>query len=122
MIGHFLPDWVVDEIKSVRGEELTTRCVQGRVLKVHAGHSRVEVQFSEAVGGGAYTATLEAPRGTGDMRGGRTYSITFEQIRTALSRSVAEFFREEGLEMDAVYRFRLRRAVRVYDGTYPSAP
>lgn len=109
--GGGIPGWVSEEIQGAEFGRPSEVRKTGYILEIYEADRRMEVQLYDPVEDGRHIVEMAVPGGVemGGMERGVVYEFVFEQAAAPLSRRVAEYLSsEQGLEMDAIYRFELK--------------
>lgn len=104
-------------MKSARFERLKRLIRPGYVLEIFKAERRIDAQLYDPVEGGRRMITMDVPPKIDIkmLESGMVYEFEFDSFCAPLDGEVIRFLREErDTEMDAIYRFELKR-IRLLD-------
>ena len=112
-----IPDWVTNEIQNAKFEKPKKLKISGYVLEMYQEDNKIYTQLYEPVEDGRQIVTMDLPEKSKilELEKGLVYEFTFEQYKAPLSKKVLEFL-EKGIEMNAIYDFKLKSIKLIDEG------
>ncbi len=120
-----IPDWVKDEIENVKFEKPKKLKISGYVLEIYQKDNKIDTQLYEPVEDGRQIVTMDLSEKIkiSELEKGLVYEFVFEQHKAPLSKKVSEFLeKEKGIEMNAIYDFKLKSIKLIDEGSSSQAP
>jgi len=106
-----IPEWVSNEIQSVKFEKPVSVTKSGYVLEIYEGDKKIDAQLYEPVEDGRHIVTMDLPKKikSVDLKKGSVYEFTFDSLKAPLSKKTVEYLKEKKeIEMNAIYQFELK--------------
>lgn len=119
-----IPQWVTDEIQSVKFEKPEEVKRTGYILEIYEKDKKMDVQLYDPVEDGRHIVTMDIPKEIkpSELERGVVYEFTFDQLKAPLSKKVTEFLKKEKeIDMAAIYQFMLKKLELLDVGAEESA-
>ncbi len=119
-----VPEWVSNEIQSVKFEKPVSVTKSGYILEIYEGDKKIDTQLYEPVEDGRRIVTMDLSKKikSADLEKGAVYEFTFDSLKAPLSKKTVEYLKKEKeIEMNTIYQFELKNLELLDIGSTESA-